>query len=103
MKKLVLTCSEAVYDLYQMLGKYFEVEIIDNNNNEMGILDNLEILIEPISKTIEVLGNIIITFIHSNSCTITIKNGDKEVSFDGRIKDLNNIEVMELLNKIIEG
>lgn len=102
MKKLVLTCPEAGYELYQILGKYFEVEIVDCDNNEMGILDALEILVEPISKTVEMLGNIIIALINRNSCTISVKNGDKEVFFDGKIKNLNSDEIMELLSKVIE-
>lgn len=102
-KKLILTCPGTGYELYQMLVKYFYVEIIGDNNNEMGILDALEVLVEPISKTVEILGNIIISLINKNSCTINIKNGDKEISFDGRIKNLSSDEIMELLSKVIEG
>ena len=49
------------------------------------------------------IGNIIIALISKNSCTINIKNGDKEVSFNGQIKNMSTEEVMEMLSKVIEG
>ena len=104
MKEIIFTCSEGGYELYEMLGKYFDnVEMITIDNNEMGILDGLKVLVEPISKSVEMIGNIIIALINKDSCTICVKNGDKEISFDGRIKDLSSDEVMELLGKVIEG
>ena len=104
MKELIFTCPEAGYELYEMLGKYFDdVEMINTDNNEMGILDGIKALVEPISKSVEMIGNIIIALINKDSCTICVKNGDKEISFDGRIKDLSSYEVMELLGKVIEG
>ena len=103
MQELIITCSEDGYELYSALEMYFKVEITDSDNNEMGILDGLKVLVEPISKTVETIGNIIIALINKNSCTISIKNGDKEVSFNGRIKNLNSGEIMELLSRVIEG
>lgn len=104
MEELIFTCPEAGYELYEMLRKYFDnVEMINIDNNEMGILDGIKALVEPISKSVEIIGNIIIALINRNACTICIKNGDKEISFDGRIKDLSSDEVMELLGKVIEG
>ena len=105
MNELIFTCSEAEYELYSTLNRYFEVEILNNdsNNGEMGMLDALKVLVEPISKTLEMIGNIIIALISKNSCTINIKNGDKEVSFNGQIKNMSTEEVMEMLSKVIEG
>ena len=106
MSELIFTCPEAGYELYSILNRYFEVEILDKDNREMGVLgvlDALKVLVEPISKTVETLGNIVIALINKNSCTITIKNGDKEVSFNGQIKNISNEEIMEILSKVIEG
>lgn len=103
MSELIFTCPEAGYELYSTLNRYFKVEILDNDNGEMGVLDALKVLVEPISKTVETLGNIIIALINKNSCTISIKNGDKEVSFNGQIKNISNEEIMEMLSKVIEG
>lgn len=103
MSELIIICSDSGYELYRTLNKYFKVEILDNDNGEMGVLDALKVLVEPISKTVETLGNIIIALINKNSCTISIKNGDKEVSFNGDIKNMTNEEIMEILIKVIEG
>lgn len=105
MSELIFTCPEAGYELYSTLNRYFKVEILDNDkdNGEMGVLDALKVLVEPISKTVETLGNIIIALINKNSCTISIKNGNKEVSFNGQIKNISNEEIMEMLSKVIEG
>ena len=36
MKEIIFTCSEGGYELYEMLGKYFDnVEMITIDNNEM--------------------------------------------------------------------
>lgn len=103
MCELILTCPEAGYELYNALNRYFEVEIIDSNNGEMGVLDAVKVLVDPISKTVETLGNIIIALINRNVCTISVKNGEKEASFNGKIKELRNEDVMEMLCKVIEG
>jgi len=103
MRELIVTCPEVGYELFNALNRYFEVEIVDSDNGEMGVLDALKVLVDPISKTIETLGNIIIALIHRNDCTISIKNGEKEISFDGRIKDMQSEEVFEMLCKVIEG
>ena len=104
MKEIIFTCSESGYELYEMLGKYFDdIEMMNIDNDEMGILDGIRVLVEPISKSVEMIGNIIIALINKDSCTICVKNGDKEISFDGRIKDLSGNEIMELLGKVIEG
>ncbi len=105
MSELIFTCPEAGYELYSTLNRYFKVEILDNDNGngEMGVLDALKVLVEPISKTVEMIGNIIIALINKNSCNISIKNGDKEVSFNGQIKNISNEEIMEMLSKVIEG
>lgn len=103
MLELIFTCPEAGYELYSDLKRYFKVEIIDSNNGEMGVLDALKVLVEPISKTVETLGNIIIALINRNACTISVKNGEKEASFNGTIKQLRKQDVMEMLCKVIEG
>ena len=47
MNELIFTCSEAEYELYSTLNRYFEVEILNNdsNNGEMGMLDALKVLV----------------------------------------------------------
>lgn len=102
MSELIFICPEAKYELYNILSKYFYVEIIDTDDRTMGVMDSLKVLIDPISKAIEIMGNIIISLINSKACTITIKNGDKEISFDGKIKSLSNEDIINLLNKIFE-
>lgn len=102
MCELIFICSKDGYELYNILNRYFEVEILDNDNNEMGVLDALRVLVEPISKTIETLGNIISALINKNSCTISVKNGEKEVFFNGQIKNISNEEIMELISKVIK-
>ena len=102
MNELIFTCPEAGYELYNELSKYFKVEIIDSDTGTMGILDALKILVEPISKAVDTIGNIIIALINKNSCTIIVRNGDREVSFDGKIRNLSNEDVMNLLSKVVE-
>lgn len=98
--ELYIECKGDVYELYNSLIKYFEVEVFEGNNT-MGLGD-LKVIFEPIAKSIEVLGNIIISFINKDRCSITVKNKEREISFDGNPGALDNREVIELLEKILE-
>lgn len=102
MSELTIICAESNYELYNKLSRYFEVEMVGSNDGTMGVLDALKVLVDPISKTIEIIGNIIMEIINRDSCTIVVKNGEKEVSFDGKIKNLSNKEVMDMLSKVFE-
>ena len=98
--ELYIECKGDVYELYNSLIKYFEVEVFEGNNT-MGLGD-LKVIFEPIAKSIEGLGNILISFINKDRCSITVKNKEREISFDGNPGTLDNREVIELLEKILE-
>lgn len=103
MSEILFICPEAGYELYNTLSKYFEVEIVDSDNGTMGVLDYLKVLVDPISKTVETLGNIIIEFINKDSCTITVKNGEKEMTFNGKMKGISNEDVINMVKEVFEG
>lgn len=99
--ELYISCSENKYDLYNDLNKYFRVELLeDTDSNTMGIGD-IKIFIEPITKAIEALGNIIISAINTKKSSIIIKNGEKEFSFEGNLSNLENDEIVEILSKLL--
>lgn len=102
-KEIYITCNGAEYDLYNILNPFFEVEIIDLQDNTMGIIDALKVLVEPITRSVEMLGNAIIAIINAKKCTITIKNGDKEISFEGKLKDLDNDRIIRMISELLEG
>lgn len=99
-QELIFECTEAQYDLYTFLSQYFEVEKLRAQDDTMGVIDGIKVFIEPISQTIETIGNIIVAFINSHRCTITVKNGEKEVSFEGQVGRLSNEEIISILNKV---
>lgn len=102
MQEMTITCKESGYDLYMEITRYFKAELLENSNNTMGAMDIIKVLVEPVTKSIEVLGNIIISFVTANKCSLILKNGDKEIEFNGNPKALEREEVMQLLNKIFE-
>lgn len=99
--ELFFECKEAQYDLYTLLSQYFEVERVSAKDDTMGIMDAIKVFLDPVSKSIEVLGNVIIAFINANRCSITVKNGEKEILFEGRIGKLSSEEIVDILNKIL--
>lgn len=99
-QELIFECTESQYDLYDSLSQYFEVERLEKQDDTMGVIDGIKIFVEPISKTIETIGNIIVEFIYSHRCTITVKNGEKEVQFEGQVGRLSNEEITSMLNKV---
>lgn len=99
--EIYVSCKKDNYDFYNELNKYFQVEILEDDNNTMGI-GEFKIFIEPISKAIETLGNIITSIINVKRTSITVKNGDKEFTFEGNLSELNNGDVKEILEKLLE-
>lgn len=102
MSELIFICPEVGYELYDSLSKYFNVEIVDSNDGTMGVIDALRVLVEPISKTVETIGYIIIALINKNSCTINIKNGSREIAINGKMKCFSNEEIINLVSKVFE-
>lgn len=101
-REVVIKCSTAQYDLYNYLSQYFDVEILNEQDNTLGIMDSVKIFIEPITKTVETLGNIIIAIINANVCNITVKCGDKEIIFKGQVEKFSNEDVINMINKMLE-
>ena len=99
--ELYISCKQDKYDLYDALNKYFHVEILEDEENTMGIGD-FKILIEPITKIIDTLGNIIVSIVNTKRSTITIKNGEKEFIFDGKLSELESDEVANIITKLLE-
>lgn len=99
--ELYIECKGDKYILYKNLQRYFDIELLEDDKNTMGFGD-FKILIEPVTKSIETLGNIIISIINIKKCVITVKNGEKKISFEGNPGSLDNQEVIDLLKKVLE-